>query len=138
MARISKNKDLFIFLLILITSQAFGQKQSLRFQHYTIDDGLPQNFVDCILQDSRGFMWFGTWGGLCRFDGYTFKDYRQQIKEYSTVSDNFIYALCEDYNGNIWIGTDDGLNIYDYNLDTFRVFNNDYPAYRMPDWKVTS
>jgi ligand-binding sensor domain-containing protein len=41
-------------------------------QHYSIKDGLSQNTVMAILQDKQGFMWFGTWDGLNRFDGYTF------------------------------------------------------------------
>jgi ligand-binding sensor domain-containing protein len=84
-----KNKWLYIILfLFLFLGNTYAQKKSIRFRHYTMEEGLPQNLVDCILQDSEGFMWFGTWGGLVRFDGYTFKIYRQQLTEYSTISNN--------------------------------------------------
>ncbi|MDP2114816.1 MAG: two-component regulator propeller domain-containing protein, partial [Bacteroidota bacterium] len=45
---------------------------NLRFQYLTTADGLPQNTIDCIFIDSQQFMWFGTWNGLCRYDGYSF------------------------------------------------------------------
>ncbi len=93
-----------------------AQDKSIRFQHITTENGLPQNMVDCILQDSKGFMWFGTWNGLCRFDGYSFKTFRSQDQ---TISNNFIYALCEDFNGNLWVGTNKGLNIFLYNKNDF-------------------
>jgi signal transduction histidine kinase/ligand-binding sensor domain-containing protein/DNA-binding response OmpR family regulator len=85
-----------------------------------MENGLPQNMIDCILQDSKGFMWFGTWSGLCRFDGYTFKVFKEQDTGYSTISNNYIYALSEDHNGNIWIATNAGINIYQYKQDYFR------------------
>lgn len=112
-----------LFLSFLPAIALWSQNKSYRFQGYTMEDGLPQNFIDCILQDSKGFMWFGTWSGLCRFDGYSFKLYRRETEEYSSVSNNFIHSLSEDLNGNLWIGTDAGLNIYQYDLDTFTVFN---------------
>ena len=110
-----------IFLILGFNS--YAQKKSIRFQHFTIDDGLPQNMVDCILQDSRGFMWFGTWNGLCSFDGYTFKDYKKQDSDHSTISDNFVYSICEDVNKNLWIGTNTGANLYLYDMDSFLNFN---------------
>lgn len=89
-----------------------AQNKATRFQHLTIDDGLPQNMVDDILQDSHGFLWFGTWNGLCRYDGYTFEVFDTQNAEGSAIRDNFIYALLEDAHGNIWIGTNQGLHLY--------------------------
>lgn len=121
----SYTKKIVFLIFLAISLPLFPQKKSLRFQHYTIEQGLPQNMVDCILQDSKGFMWFGTWNGLCRFDGYTFKDYRQQHGENSAISDNFIYAICEDYNQNLWIGTNTGLYLYLYNEDRFVHFKHD-------------
>ncbi|HEY4788460.1 MAG TPA: two-component regulator propeller domain-containing protein, partial [Bacteroidales bacterium] len=102
-----------------------GQDINLRIQHITSDQGLSQNTVDCILQDSRGFMWFGTWNGLNRFDGYNFIAYKSEIQGKS-LSNNFVYAICEDKNGNIWAGTKNGLNILDYPTNQFiNLFHSD-------------
>ncbi|MFZ5941099.1 MAG: two-component regulator propeller domain-containing protein [Bacteroidota bacterium] len=84
------------------------------FRQYTTTDGLSQNRITSILQDSRGFMWFGTYDGLNRFDGYTFRVYKRDNPGNEKISNNFVNALAEDKNGNIWIGTGDGLNVYLY------------------------
>ena len=57
-----------------------------------------------ILQDSRGFMWFGTEDGLNRYDGYTFKIYKPDPDEPNSLSDRWI-RLVEDKDGYLWIGT---------------------------------
>ena len=124
-------------LLVLVTFQVFsislyGQKKSTHFQHYTTQDGLLQNMVDCIYQDSRGYMWFGTWNGLCRFDGYTFQGFKEENISCGELSNNFVHSICEDTAGNLWIGTDDGLNVYVYNEDRFFHYNADskiHPLY---------
>jgi signal transduction histidine kinase/ligand-binding sensor domain-containing protein/DNA-binding response OmpR family regulator len=64
-------------------------------------------------------MWFGTWNGLNRFDGYSFIVYKQNSQEVNSLSNNFIYALCEDKFGNIWAGTNNGLNVYLYAENRF-------------------
>ena len=94
--------SLLLFLLSLLNI-ASGQKSVIRFKHYTTDEGLSQNMVDCILKDSRGFMWFGTWNGLNRFDGYSFTVFKQNSQDANSISNNFIYALCEDKYGNLII-----------------------------------
>ncbi|MBN2611463.1 MAG: response regulator [Bacteroidales bacterium] len=112
----------FLFVLILILQPAmngFAQKSILRFRHYTANEGLSQNMVDCILKDSKGFIWIGTWNGLNRFDGYNFTYFKQNQNDKNSVSNNFIYALAEDRFGNIWVGTSSGLNVYLYDENRF-------------------
>lgn len=85
--------------------------------------GLSQNTVLSIMQDSRGFMWIGTWDGLNRFDGYTFQIYRPDYSNpKGKISCETANALAEDYDGNLWIGTDKGLNQYIYKTDSFKTF----------------
>ncbi|NOY96453.1 MAG: hypothetical protein GXO81_08755, partial [Chlorobi bacterium] len=93
-------------------------QKPLLFQYLTTADGLPQNTVDYIFQDSRGFMWFATWNGLCKYDGYNWYIFQ---KGESTLNfpDNFVRTLCEDLNGNLWVGTGKGLVIYDYLKNQF-------------------
>lgn len=93
-----------------------------RFRHFTMDDGLSSNMVWTILQDSRGYMWFGTDGGLNRYDGIEVKEYKFTIKSKHGLDCNYISSLCED-GDRLWVGTDDGIYIYSYRTDTFTFFD---------------
>lgn len=86
------------------------------FRHYQVDNGLVYNAVSCIMQDSRGFMWIGTRGGLNRFDGTNFKTFLNKNNQFESISDNIITALAEDKNGMIWIGTAKGI----FELDPYK------------------
>lgn len=102
-----------------------AQKRDYRFNNYTTDEGLSQNMVDCIFKDSRGFMWFGTWNGLNRFDGYNFKTYSSQGQGEYSLGNNFIYDIDEDPYGNLWIATAEGLHVYLYSQDKFKIYLHD-------------
>ncbi len=110
---------LFLFLLLFgsIFGQAAGMVEHPRISALTTRHGLPQNTVDCILKDSKGFMWFGTWNGLCRFDAYNFNVFQKQQE--ALLPGNMIQALCEDADGNIWVGTEAGLALFNYNRFRF-------------------
>lgn len=89
---------------------------------YTMDDGLAANRVYSILQDSCGFMWFGTDDGLSRFDGIKFKNY--YLSEYiNATTSNSVKKIFIDRRGRMWIGLDSGIVIYDSQTDTFSPFN---------------
>ena len=114
---------IILFILLGIISDVFAydtatQTEQIRLNYITTNEGLPQNTVDCILKDSRGFMWFGTWNGLCRYDGYTFKTYNKE-QQGTSLKSNFIQSLCEDQNHNLWVGTDKGLAFFDYSKLSF-------------------
>ncbi|MEO9031821.1 MAG: two-component regulator propeller domain-containing protein [Ginsengibacter sp.] len=93
--------------------------QSYYFRHYQVENGLSNNAVICCLQDSKGFLWFGTKDGLNRFDGYTFKVFRNNREDSQSIGNNFIHSLYEDRNGNLWVGTDNGLYSYNANQENF-------------------
>src|ERR1041385_470554 len=103
----------FIFLLssvfCLLPSSSFSQRNN--FQTYSLEQGLPQATIYCIIQDNRGYLWLGTdGGGLCRFDGINFKTYG---KKEGFAGQN-IRSLLQDSKGRIWAGTkDEGIIIYD-------------------------
>ncbi|MGD9317883.1 MAG: two-component regulator propeller domain-containing protein, partial [Anaerolineae bacterium] len=80
----------------------------LDFQRFSIEQGLSQSVVSSILQDSRGFMWFGTQDGLNRFDGYEFVVYKHDPEDPDSLGGNFVQALHEDVSGTLWIGTNGG------------------------------
>ncbi|MFV0290252.1 MAG: two-component regulator propeller domain-containing protein [Mangrovibacterium sp.] len=107
----------FISLNLFSTFDIFAHVSTdgamqISFQKISTSEGLPQNTVDCMLKDSRGFMWFGTWNGLCRYDGYSFDVF--QKKDFPLLSGNRTQSLAEDTLGNIWVGTESGIALFDY------------------------
>lgn len=94
--------------------QSYGQQPSLKFDWLTSENtmtvkGLSQNSVFCLIQDSKGFIWIGTWDGLNKYDGYEYIIYNTS----NGLSSPTVNALLEDDESNIWIGTDNGLNLLD-------------------------
>ncbi|HVX26692.1 MAG TPA: two-component regulator propeller domain-containing protein [Parafilimonas sp.] len=120
-----KNK-LFLFLLLGIPVISICQKSELQFNHFKTDDGLSQSNVLCILQDSRGFMWFGTREGLNKYDGYKFTVYKNDPKNINSISGNFISAVIQSRDGSIWIATwGGGLCKYNIEKDQFTSYKHD-------------
>jgi len=64
-------------------------------RHYSIEDGLSQNTVSCIMQDKQGYMWFGTWDGLNRYDGYSFVPYKTNMRDDIVDHNNRIEQMWE-------------------------------------------
>lgn len=95
---------LFLLLNICGTFHATAQKASL-FEHLGVKDGLSQGTVRTILQDSRGFMWFGTEDGLNRYDGYEIRVFKSVEDDSTTLSDNWIEFIGEDTAQTLWVGT---------------------------------
>ncbi|WP_430934621.1 hybrid sensor histidine kinase/response regulator transcription factor [Saccharicrinis sp. 156] len=94
-----------------------------KFRHLTTLEGLSQNDVNCIFQDSRGFIWIGTNDGLNRYDGYQFKIYRKQPRQKNGLVGNIIQSITEDNEGNLWIGTSDN------GVCKFNVTNNQFTSF---------
>ena len=107
-----------ILTFTLLTVTCFTQ--NLPLGKITVEDGLSNSYVNCLLQDSFGFIWFGTDDGLNRFDGYDIKVYRNVSDDSTSLSDNVIWSLFEDRDRFLWIGTKTGkLNRYDPYNDRF-------------------
>lgn len=103
-------------LFFLLLYRATGIAQPYTFTHYQVESGLSNNTVLCSIQDKHGFMWFGTKDGLNRFDGYSFKTFRNEPGNTASIGNNIIYCLSIDHHGNLWVGTDRGVYRYnDYN-----------------------
>ena len=104
---------------LLFSAQLFGQTAQIKFEHLSVADGLSQSTVNVILQDNRGFMWFGTLNGLNRYDGYEFIKYRHDPNDPHSISSDQVFSLCEDREGNLWVGTNYGLNRFDWKSESF-------------------
>jgi streptogramin lyase len=70
---------------------------------YTIKDGLSHNDIRCIAQDQYGFLWIGTWEGLCRYDGFEFKRYYCDPNDPSSLPYSHIMDIAVDKYNNIWV-----------------------------------
>jgi len=95
-------------------------KHPVKFESLTVEDGLSQSSVLCILQDSKGFLWYGTEDGLNRYDGYHFTPFRPEPGNPYSINHNVIFSLFEDREGLIWVGTNGGgINIFDPRSERF-------------------
>jgi len=113
-----KNISIFAGLCLLMsTNTSLGQ--GIQFDHYAVKDGISQSVIFCILQDSEGYMWFGTQDGLNKFDGYSFENYLFDPSDTTTISNSWIFDITEDDNGLLWIGTKGGINTFDKKTGLF-------------------
>jgi signal transduction histidine kinase/ligand-binding sensor domain-containing protein len=108
------------------SSPGISSGQYLRFETISLEQGLSQSTIFSMLQDSQGFMWFGTESGLNKYDGYTFTLHQHNPDDPNSLSSNWISALIEDDAGFLWIGTSDGgLDRFNRKLEQFTHFHND-------------
>ena len=105
-----------LLLALLIPMFATG---AYLFKTLNTSNGLLSSQVNCIIKDSKGFMWFGTTSGLYRYDGYTFKAFQSNPKEGTSLPDSYIRNIQEALDGNLWISTATGYCIYNPQTETF-------------------
>ena len=105
-------KHYFLLVLGIFLSHQQIDAQTIHTKSFSVGDGLSQSNINCILRDSRGFLWIATQDGLNRYDGYDFKTYKHDPGNKNSISNNFINHLIEDDKGNLWIATNKGLNKY--------------------------
>ncbi len=116
---------IFTVWLLCVFVISAAQNNNIKFKHITSKEGLVQNNVFAILQDSKGFMWFGSRDGLNRYDGYNFKLFRNDPNDSNTINNNFVRAICEDHKGYLWVGTaGGGLDRYDKEKEIFVNYNS--------------
>ena len=113
-------KKLFLCILLLyfFCLNSFAQRNDLKFDVINNRDGLPQNTINTITQDSLGFIWIGTEDGLCRYDGNEIKIYNNYNEKYKKLISNEITCLYSRWP-KIWVGTAYGLNAYNVIFDKF-------------------
>lgn len=116
---------MLIFSMLVFSTFLWDQtNDGIKFEHISIEQGLSQGTIFCIIQDNRGFMWFGTENGLNRYDGHEFKPYTSSQK-LDTLSHNLVISICKDQKGILWIGTQGGgLNEFDSETEKFTSHKN--------------
>ena len=108
-----KKSLLVLSFFVWVVVSLFPEENNVKFEQISVEQGLSQSSVFCILQDREGFMWFGTENGLNRYDGYDFTVYNYNPKDTTSISENRIKCIFEDHLGNLWVGTySTGLNLF--------------------------
>ncbi len=122
-------KGFILSVMVVAGLQAFpvmAAQQPMFFKHLSLQDGLSQNTVMSILQDSQGFIWLGTENGLNRYDGYSIKRYLRDRETTKGLASDFIRSIVEDSNKDLWLATDGGgVARWNRQTDTFDVFRHD-------------
>lgn len=125
----------FVFLWVVVFCMTLqrpllAQKEHVRFERISLEAGLSQSTVTCLLEDHDGFMWFGTQDGLNKYDGYHFTVFRHNAADSNSLSDSYIRSLYEDHEGYLWVGTSrggsgGGLNKFDPESKKFTRYLHD-------------
>ena len=124
----------FLFSIILLgQTLLLSAHEHYVVQHYSIKDGLSQNTVMAILQDRQGFMWFGTWDGLNRYDGYEFEVFKAMNNGVEAQVNNRVDCIFEDEKEQIWWATYDG---HYYRLDASRKYTCEQPYDSLPEGMI--
>ena len=130
-------KKALLIIFMLVSGVTFGslRAQHNLFSHFNKEtNGLSYDSVRDIFQDSRGYVWIGTYKGLSRYDGKRFKNYD---RDDLGVTSDFINVIKEDLDGNLWIGTDNGVVIYNYAEDKFiRLSSMVGSSVKVPDDRI--
>ena len=114
----------------LYHAQLHAAKDNFQNVTITLDDGLSENFVDYIYKDSDGYMWFATWAGLDRYDGYNFTHFSHHDK-IQPLTSNFVRMMCEDKFKRLWLGTEEGINIFDLKKETLSTLQLDQKFHQL-------
>jgi len=129
----------FLFFMPVLKSNGIDTVNNLNFDFYSQEHGLSNNQIHCILQDKKGWMWFGTSQGVCRFDGYRFTVFKNDPEDSTSLKGNLVRAIFEDHKGQLWIGTENGgLNKFNREKENFQhyFYSGDHAV--LKDASVTS
>lgn len=121
------NKVIYSFLFFFIFSVQLSSagNKNFHFKKIQVDEGLSENTIYTILQDSKGYLWFGTKDGLNRFDGTHFRVFRHDVADPHSIGNNFIRIIIESDDDTFYVGTDAGLYIMDAVNETFTLIRKE-------------
>ena len=109
----------FVCLAAVVSNILYAQKEKIRFEKISIEQGLSQSSVVRICQDKKGFLWIGTFEGLNRYDGFQFKVYKNNPTDSTSLIQNTVRSIIVDHLGILWVGTERGLSRYNSDKDNF-------------------
>ena len=137
------NKIWFLFrvlILLIVNSQNVrAESKEINFEIFTQEDGLPNNQIQYIYQDSKGWIWIGTSYGLSRFDGYSFVNFLPNPNDSNSLKGNLVRVIKEDKNGNLLVGTENGgLNVFDREKERFSSPYKNHPEFKDRDVSVNT
>lgn len=115
-------KTLFTLLLFFIPSISVHlcAQPNCQIQYFSVHNGMAQKTVTGIVQDPKGFIWFSTWNGLNKFDGYTFKNYKSYPGDGCTLTSNRLYSITQNQHCDIWCHTyDERVYLFDSRNEKF-------------------
>jgi ligand-binding sensor domain-containing protein len=101
-------KAWFILITLCFAQISFAQRDLIRFNNITIDNGLIQGSISGVVHGKDGFIWIATADGLHRYDGYNFKIYRNDPSQPNSLPDNYISCIYEDNSGKLLVGLYNG------------------------------
>jgi len=110
---------LSLTILIVLLSGASMAQDNNRFTTYGVNEGLSQSSIDEIIQDKDGFLWIGTAGGLCRFDGYVFTVYKPSSTDPKAITSDRGFHFYNDRAGSLWIVSYNGISLYNELTNNF-------------------
>ena len=106
-------------LIVLLLAIPLAVAAVYLFKTLDARDGLTSSQVNCVLKDSRGYIWFGTTAGLYRYDGYTFRTFQCNSQDGSSLPDSYIISMQETLEGTLWIETSAGFCVYHPQTENF-------------------
>ena len=89
--------------------------------------GLPDNTVNCVSQDSHGFIWMGTVNGICRYDGLLFTTFRHDVNDAFSLADNNVRKILPVSDGLV-VAINKGVDFYSFSDGLFHKFYRQYSA----------
>lgn len=114
---------LFVFWITSFACLGYANDvNEIRFRHVGLKEGLSHSTIFGINQDKEGNLWFATYDGLNKYDGYNFTVYRHQYKKANSIANDITRCIVVDDDNRIWIGTRDGLSLYNHRNDEFSNF----------------
>ena len=128
-------------LFITIVPVTYSQKKTnfLSFDYFSQESGLPNNQIQCIYQDRKGWIWIGTSQGISRFDGYRFENFINSPDDTASLSGNLVRVIFEDHKGNLLVGTENGgLNVFDREKERFLHPYRNNPEFKSKDVSVNA
>jgi signal transduction histidine kinase/ligand-binding sensor domain-containing protein/DNA-binding response OmpR family regulator len=121
-------KSLIVTIFLIVGSVASSTAQFVSqnvIKHYGIEDGLSQAIVNSVAQDSHSLIWVATDDGLNRFDGYSFKVFKQEKTKSKSLAGSFVQSIFKDREGTLWVSSREGLQSFDPMSETFNIYSND-------------